>query len=78
MVVPTGVSFAPRGCLKKSGDIFGCQNWHLVGRDQDTAKHPTVHRMVSQQQIIIQPKMLIMPSFRNLALEELPIIMCKG
>lgn len=57
---------------------WGHYYWHFTGGHKDVVRHSTVHKTVSQQQIIIHPKMLIMPRFRNLAPEELLIPMCKG
>lgn len=42
-------NFDSQGISAMPGDIFGCLNWvggwywHLVGRGQDAANHPTMH-----------------------------------
>lgn len=54
----------PRGAMSMSGDIFNYHNWlggrsrgkecywHLVGKARDAGKHPTRHRITSQQRSI--------------------------
>lgn len=59
------VSFPLRGHLSLSGNTFGCRNfgrqegrchWQLVGINKDTPKHPTMHRTVSQNKDLSDPK----------------------
>lgn len=55
-------NFDSQGTSAMPGDIFSCLNWvggcywPLVGRGQDAANHPTVHRTALLNKNLSSPK----------------------
>lgn len=64
-----GADFAPSEHSAISGDIFGCHHrwhyWHLVCRDQETARNTLQCTQHIPQQRIIQPQMSLMLRLRR-------------